>query len=98
MNLWDEIEADDIKTKMSYTDTLLYLHGYNLFYSDKSSSAASIEARYPFLNKDVMEFAFRIKSEWKINNGEVKYISKKQPKDIFLKKLFTEKKLLFQVL
>jgi asparagine synthase (glutamine-hydrolysing) len=76
-SLWDEIEADDIKTKMSYTDTLLYLHGYNLFYSDKSSSAASIEARYPFLNKDVMEFAFRIKSDWKINKGVVKYILKK---------------------
>jgi asparagine synthase (glutamine-hydrolysing) len=93
--LWNEIKADDIKSKMSYTDSLLYLHGYNLFYSDKSSSAASIEARYPFLNKDVMEFAFRIKSDWKINNGEVKYILKKISERHLPKEIVYRKKVAF---
>jgi asparagine synthase (glutamine-hydrolysing) len=94
-NLWNEIETDDIKTKMSYTDSLLYLHGYNLFYSDKASSAASIEARYPFLNKNVMEFAFRIKGDWKINNGEVKYILKKAAEKHLPKENIYRKKVAF---
>jgi len=88
---WNEINSGDTRDKMSYTDTLLYLSSYILFFSDKSSAAASIETRFPFLNKDVMEFAFRIPSEWKIQNNTVKYILRKMserylPADISYRK------------
>lgn len=88
---WNEINSGDTRDKMSYTDTLLYLSSYILFFSDKSSAAASIETRFPFLNKDVMEFAFRIPSKWKIQNNTVKYILRKMserylPADISYRK------------
>jgi len=92
---WDEIESTDILDKMSYTDTHLYLSGYNLFYSDKSSSAASIETRYPYLNREMMEFSFRIPSRWKVNGGEVKYILKKVSEKYLPKRVIYRKKVAF---
>ena len=94
-HFWDEIDSTDMLDRMSYTDTHLYLSGYNLFYSDKASSAASIETRYPYLNREIMEFAFRIPSRWKVNRGEVKYILKKVSEKYLPKRAIYRKKVAF---
>jgi asparagine synthase (glutamine-hydrolysing) len=44
---------------------------------DKVTMASSIEARVPFLDEDVVEFALRIPSSLKIANGQGKYILKR---------------------
>ncbi|MBS1912524.1 MAG: asparagine synthase (glutamine-hydrolyzing) [Bacteroidetes bacterium] len=49
---------------------------------DKMSMAVSVEARVPFLDHRLVEFAFRIPSELKIKGGETKYILKKAAEGI----------------
>lgn len=44
---------------------------------DKITMASSIEARVPFLDEDVVEFALRIPSSLKIADGQGKYILKR---------------------
>jgi len=49
---------------------------------DKVTMASSIEARVPFLDEDVVEFALRIPSSLKIANGQGKYILKRAAEGI----------------
>jgi asparagine synthase (glutamine-hydrolysing) len=48
-----------------------------LCYADRLSMAHSLEVRSPFLDQDFMSLAASIPGEWKIREGEVKYILKK---------------------
>ena len=59
----------DIKCRME--DHLLADHGDRMAYRN------SVECRYPFLDKDVLEFATRIPSGYKLKGFEEKYILKK---------------------
>lgn len=45
-----------------------------LRYADRNSMAHGVEVRLPFLNKDLVEFLFSLPSNFKIRNGELKYI------------------------
>lgn len=53
-----------------------YLSGDILCKVDRASMKYSLEARCPFLDKDVMEFSLGLPLEYKINNGELKKILK----------------------
>lgn len=58
-----------------------------LMRADKMTMAHSIEARVPFLDEDLVEFALRLPSSFKRKQGESKYLLKKAaegilPKDI----------------
>lgn len=68
-------EIKSIKDLM-YLDFNTFLR-YNLFRSDLSSMAHSVEARVPFLDHKLVEFAFSIKEDLIIKNGELKYLLKK---------------------
>jgi asparagine synthase (glutamine-hydrolysing) len=64
-----------------------FLVDHNLNYTDKLSMAAGLEARVPYLDDDLVEFAGHIPSSLKIKNGEKKYLLKKVaerylPKDV----------------
>lgn len=41
---------------------------------DKASMAESVEARAPYLDRRIAEFAFRTPGEWLLRNGENKYL------------------------
>jgi asparagine synthase (glutamine-hydrolysing) len=58
----------DFKLRMA--DHLLADHG------DRVSFANSVEARYPFLDLDVIDCARRIPPEWMVHNGIEKYVLK----------------------
>ena len=45
-----------------------------LTYEDRVSMAHSVESRVPFLDREVVELAFRLPDEWKIRGGVTKYI------------------------
>lgn len=58
---------------------------------DQMLMSASIEGRYPFLSKDLMEFSFSIPHHLKIKNGIEKYLLKKAyegilPNDVVYRK------------
>lgn len=49
---------------------------------DKMSMACSVEARVPFLDEDVVEFALRIPAALKFRDGEAKYLLKQAARGI----------------
>ena len=65
--------ADPI-SQMLYLDTMLYLPGHNLNYTDKMSMAASVEVRVPFLDNDVVDFAATLQPDFKVRGFTGKYL------------------------
>ncbi len=63
--------------KMLYTDTQIILPNTFLEKVDKSTMAASIEVRVPFLDYDLVDFVMSLPASIKIQNGEKKYLLKK---------------------
>ncbi len=57
-----------------YADLTGYLPDDILVKVDRMSMAVSLEARVPFLDHEVVEYAMRIPSEWKLRGGQTKAI------------------------
>lgn len=72
-----EVSDRDAVTQALYLDTLVYLPGHNLNYTDKMSMAASVEVRVPFLDNDLVDYAFSVPSGLKIKGLQGKYILRK---------------------
>lgn len=68
--------ADNL-TKMLYLELKHFLADHNLNYTDKMGMAAGVEVRVPFLDPELVEFCFSIKSDYKICDGKTKYIFRK---------------------
>lgn len=64
---------DSFLNQLLFTTSLPSL----LHYEDRNSMAFSIESRVPFLDHRLVEFAFTLKNEDKINGVETKYILRK---------------------
>lgn len=63
--------------RMQYWDLLTYLPDDILVKLDRCSMAVGLEARVPFLDKEVVEYSWQIPSHLKIKSGDSKYILKK---------------------
>ena len=59
---------------MMLLDTLMYLPDDILVKVDRAAMAASLESRIPFLNHQVIEFAWRIPQSMKLRDGTGKWI------------------------
>ena len=59
-------DLDDEVNRMCLADTRLFLPGLNLAYSDRSSMAASVEVRVPFVDPVVAQAAFAVPGHGKI--------------------------------
>ena len=46
---------------MCFTDLCNFMPSLNLTYTDRASMAASTEVRVPFIDKEVIKFAFSLK-------------------------------------
>jgi len=75
--IFDEANNRKFIDKMCYTDLNLFMPSLNLAYSDRASMAASTEIRVPFVDKEIVDLAFKLDPRLKINNGTQKYILKK---------------------
>lgn len=60
--------------QMMFTDMVSYLPGDILTKVDRATMAVSLEARVPFLDPRVIEFAWRLPVAWKTRRGEGKRI------------------------
>lgn len=78
-------------------DMQLLLSGNNLVKPDRMGMAVSLEARTPFLDYRMMEFAFRMPGELKLKNGETKYLYKKAVSGMIGEELAYRKKQMFTV-
>ncbi len=75
--LFSEAEAEDVREKMLFADTVSFLPEDCLFKVDRMSMAHGLEVRVPFLDKELVEFAARIPFSYKIRWLTSKYILKK---------------------
>ena len=66
--------TNNIIENMMYLDTVTYLPDDILVKVDRASMAVSLETRIPFLDHRVMEYAWRIPFDLKINSGNGKHI------------------------
>ena len=77
--------------RLLYVDLKTFLPCLNLITTDKTSMAANLEVRVPFLNRQMIEFAARMPPELKLRGFKRKYILKRAlettlPKDVVWRK------------
>ena len=82
---------------MSYIDSSIVLPDIFLEKVDRSTMSASIEARVPFLDNDLVEYVMRIPGNQKVSMGRKKYLLKLALKDIVPKDVLFGKKTGFSV-
>lgn len=88
---WDRIN------QALYLDMMLLLPGNNLVKPDRMGMAVSLEARTPFLDYRMVEFAFRIPGALKLKGGETKYIFKRAVRELIGDELAYRQKQMFTV-
>ncbi len=95
--LFDESAEMDRINQALYIDMQLLLSGNNLVKPDRMGMAVSLEARTPFLDYRMMEFAFRMPGNLKLRNGETKYLYKKAVSGLIGEELAYRRKQMFTV-
>ncbi len=94
---FDAVPHQDRINQALFLDMQLLLSGNNLVKPDRMGMAVSLEARTPFLDYRMMEFAFRMPGELKLKNGETKYLYKKAVVGLIGEELAYRKKQMFTV-
>jgi asparagine synthase (glutamine-hydrolysing) len=92
---WDEAERDrpgaDLLQKMTYLELKQRLAELLLMRVDKMTMATSVEARVPFLDRELVEFALALPMDMKVRGGVGKWLLKRSvdgllPTDIVYRK------------
>lgn len=78
--------------RLLYLDSKTYLPGDILTKVDRMSMAASLEARVPLLDHELIEFVVRMPAELKLKGLETKYIFKKAMEGIVPKEILYREK------
>ena len=95
--LYDRFSHQDRINQALFIDMMLLLPGNNLVKPDRMGMAVSLEARTPFLDYRMMELAFRMPGDFKLRNGETKYLFKKAVAPMIGESLAYRKKQMFTV-
>ena len=64
---------------------------YVLRMEDRNSMSQSIEARVPFLDHEIIEYVYNIRTKYFMNNGENKFILRNCFKNFFSKEVINRK-------
>lgn len=97
VNEIDAYDEFDFINKMLLADFKMLLPGNNLVKPDRMGMSASIEARNPFLDYRMIEFAFRVPGQLKIQQNQTRYAYKKAVKNLIGDRLAYRKKQMFTV-
>lgn len=78
--------------QLLYVDMKTFLPCLNLMTTDKTSMAANLEVRVPFLNREMIEFAARMPPALKLRGLKRKYILKKAAERLLSREVVWRKK------
>lgn len=73
-NEWDTAGSTDVVNRLLATDLSTYLPGALLPKVDITTMSFSLEARSPFLDQDLMEWAASLSGSLKIRDGQKKFV------------------------
>jgi asparagine synthase (glutamine-hydrolysing) len=74
---WAECDGTEPLDRILHVDTRLWLPDNLLTKVDRASMASALEARVPYLDHRLVEFAARLRPEMKIRQGQTKYLLKR---------------------
>jgi len=86
------VTTEDSIQSMSAFDISHMLPDDILYKTDHTSMAASLEARVPFLNHELVNYVFQLPPEYKANSNDVKLVLKKAMADVLPEKILTRQK------
>ena len=89
---WDNCKQDNIVDKTLQLYTKLYLQDDILVKVDRASMMNSLEVRAPFLDIELVNLVRKIPNNYKLRNGERKYILKKALKPVLPDEILYRKK------
>ena len=92
-----EAPAQDFLNRILYTDWYTFLPELNLAYCDKMSMAASIEARVPFLDNEIVDFMLTVPRQLKLRGRTSKLVLREAVKDIVPAEIIQRRKAGFGV-
>ena len=89
----ERLKDRDLVHRRSYLDLKLRMVDHLISdHGDRMAMGNSVEARYPFLDKDLVEFVKIIPPELKLKDFEEKYILKEMAKDLVPKEIVNREK------
>lgn len=91
-SVYDSFNSSEILEKGFFTDLNYVLEGDMLAKVDRACMMNSLEARIPFLDSKIVEFAYRLPLNFKIKGRNKKYILKETFKNILPKKTINFRK------
>lgn len=96
-DMFNQSDAENLLEKTLFSDVMLYLPYDLLVKVDIASMANSLEARSPFLDQKVMEFAASLPANLKLRGMQTKFILKKAFESLLPKEIIYRKKMGFGV-
>ncbi|WP_428564392.1 MAG: asparagine synthase (glutamine-hydrolyzing) [Solidesulfovibrio sp. DCME] len=85
--LFEGFPADDPLARVGYVFARQYMLDYILVKVDRCSMMHSLEARAPFLDRDLAEFVCRLPARYKLRGARRKYLLKKAVADLLPKEI-----------
>lgn len=89
---FENCKNDSPLNRLLYVDFKTFMPALNLDTTDKTSMAANLEVRVPFLNHEIVSLSERIPADLKIKGIKRKYILKKVAESILPKEVIWRKK------
>ncbi|PIR00670.1 MAG: asparagine synthase (glutamine-hydrolyzing) [Nitrospinae bacterium CG11_big_fil_rev_8_21_14_0_20_45_15] len=75
--LLPKLSGEDLVSRILHLDSLFFLEGNGLFQADRMTMAASLEARVPLLNRDLLDYVNALPTKIKMKNGHPKDLLRK---------------------
>ncbi|NJM52036.1 MAG: asparagine synthetase B, partial [Blastocatellia bacterium] len=91
-DFFEKCKNDSSLNRLLYVDFKIFMPALNLDTTDKTSMAANLEVRVPFLNHELVELSAKIPTNLKINGIKRKYILKKAAESLLPKEVIYRKK------
>jgi asparagine synthase (glutamine-hydrolysing) len=89
---FNDVQYAGFLNQMLYVDVKTFLPELNLTYSDKLSSAASVEVRVPLLDNEIVDFMARVPEELKVRGFRTKYLMRKSVQDLLPPRVLQRRK------